>query len=472
MALIKELKGSFVGGKVSKPLQNRIDLEKFNTWLSEAKNTQIKPEGSISNRAGTVFVGVAKDVTYKLTINVNVSAMIIINGVEYTGTTASVDLPIGSTYSYSVSTEGYTTQEEDNLTLNSNTIKNIILESSATTYTFKITNEQGATISIKAGDADPVTGTGEVSVTELEGTRIEWSVTKEGYVTQGDTFALSSETVSPLPITLVEVTLARITIVSSQYGSTIKITADGQTDTYENVGWASKELQTGTEYSFEISKEGYVTEEGSGTLTTNKSVTRNLQLKTATIEDFVAGYNKVETVLTYQINKTAVYRIEIKGDGKTYIGSQARFNVNKGKGGKAVLEKTFIAGDELTVKGISKSVTINGTTYDYLTGVGVWLGAVCILVAGSGGGSCMGTASTTQYIGGSGYNGGQGTLANGLSYDGSYGNSNLENTGSCGEKIGSAYGGSGYVKSDYTSYATLTPSTNSNGSYVKIEYIG
>ena len=112
MALIKELKGSFVGGKVSKPLQNRTDLEKFNTWLTEAKNTQIKPEGSISNRAGTVFIGNAKDSTFRLTINVDVSSTIIINGEIYKNvTTKSVDLEVGSEYTYEVSAVGYDTKK-------------------------------------------------------------------------------------------------------------------------------------------------------------------------------------------------------------------------------------------------------------------------------------------------------------------------------------------------------------------------
>ena len=110
MAQLKDMKGSFVGGHVSPELQNRIDLEKFNTFLKEAKNTQLKPEGGVSNRAGTVFVGIAKTSTYRLTINVNVPANIIINGIVYTGTTASVDLPIdNATYEYkeSVSKKQY-----------------------------------------------------------------------------------------------------------------------------------------------------------------------------------------------------------------------------------------------------------------------------------------------------------------------------------------------------------------------------
>lgn len=186
MALIKELKGSFVGGKVSKPLQNRTDLEKFNTWLTEAKNTQIKPEGSISNRAGTVFIGTTKK-SYKLTVNVNVSATIIINGTEYTNiTTKSINLEEGSEYTYSVSAVGYETKSGSG-TLDENKVIDVTLEEDANTYTFTIDNgEQGATITIN--------GTEQSSLTASAGTYIEWSVEKEGYISQSGSFLLSEDT--------------------------------------------------------------------------------------------------------------------------------------------------------------------------------------------------------------------------------------------------------------------------------------
>lgn len=186
MALIKDLKGSFVGGQVSPTLQNRIDLQKFNTWLKEAKNTKIQPEGGVSNRAGTVFIGSAKGATFELTINVNVAATIIINGREYTGlTTKSVKLDVGSEYTYEVSAVGYETKS-GNGTLNADETINITLEADSNEYTFTIDNgEQGATITIN--DVEQST------ITAQAGTLIEWSVSKEGYVSQSGSFLLSED---------------------------------------------------------------------------------------------------------------------------------------------------------------------------------------------------------------------------------------------------------------------------------------
>lgn len=195
MALIKELKGSFVGGKVSKPLQNRTDLEKFNTWLTEAKNTQIKPEGSISNRAGTIYVGECKVPSYRLTINVNVSATIIVNGVTYTGSSIYVDLPTeDASYEYEIGAEGYTKQTDDG-TLTEDTTINVTLEANANDYTFEITpTPVDATVTIN--------GTEQSSITAPAGTLIEWEVSKTGYVTQSGSFLLGSDTESPMVVTL------------------------------------------------------------------------------------------------------------------------------------------------------------------------------------------------------------------------------------------------------------------------------
>lgn len=195
MALIKELKGSFVGGQVSPELQNRIDLEKFNTFLKEAKNTKIKPEGGISNRAGTVFIGVGKVPSYRLTINVNVSATIIVNGVTYTGSNIYVDLPTeDASYEYEIGAEGYDTKTGSG-TITEDTTISITLEADATQYTFTISNSQGATITINEVE--------QSSITANSGTTINWSVEKEGYVSQSGTFILSedkNETITLEPI--------------------------------------------------------------------------------------------------------------------------------------------------------------------------------------------------------------------------------------------------------------------------------
>ena len=186
MTLLKELKGSFVGGQVSPELQNRIDLEKFNTFLKEAKNTQIKPEGGISNRAGTVFIGKAKGATFLLTINVNVTANIIVNGIEYKNvSTKTIELDADSEYTYEVSAVGYETKTGGN-TITSNETVDVELDEDTNTYVFSIDNgTQGATITINEEERSSITATA--------GTQITWKVEKEGFVTQTDTFFLSQD---------------------------------------------------------------------------------------------------------------------------------------------------------------------------------------------------------------------------------------------------------------------------------------
>ena len=185
MALIKELKGTFVGGKISRSLQNRIDLDKFNTWLAEAKNTQIKPEGSISNRAGTIYVATAKSEGYRLTINSNVTATIIINGVVYESQTSKyVTLEEGSQYTYSVGAEGYTVVSGSG-TITGNKVITVELEATADNYTFSITNSQGATITINEVE--------QSSITASSGKLVEWKVEKTGYATQSGAFLLTED---------------------------------------------------------------------------------------------------------------------------------------------------------------------------------------------------------------------------------------------------------------------------------------
>lgn len=494
MALLKELKGSFVGGQVSPELQDRTDLEKFNTFLKEAKNTKIKPEGGISNRAGTIFIGVAKDATFRLTINVNVSATIIINGVSYTGTTKSVDLPVDSEYTYSVGASGYETQE-DSGPLTGNKEISVTLEISVEQYTFTITNDQSATISISVDGATPTTGTGSVSVTENSGATITWSVEKEGYVTQGGTFVLSEDTTEV--ITLVEISEATLTINATPADSTIKING-----VEVGTGTASQNLQINSAYTYEVSNSGYITQSGSGTITQNTTINITMQesfyqisgIKTEEANHYVS-YLKIQTLFTRTIATAGTYRITLKGAcgySKFVRSSDNSTTITKyGKGGTLVCEKSFTVGQVLTFKKIS------GASQDYSVptgsifraggcGIELLVDGSIVLVAGGGGAyETKSYQSGDKYngFGGGGYVGGNGWLWNGGGYvdqpdttrgyskDGTRGQSQVTNTGACGEKSahGNGYGGTGYVATGYT--ATTQYSANNDNGYIILEFV-
>jgi len=490
MALIKDMKGSFVGGKISRSLQNRIDLQKFNTWLKEAKNTFIKPEGSISNRPGTVFIGVAKTVSYRLTINVNVPATIIINGETFTGTSATIDLPIDNTsYEYSVSAEGYGVKIGSG-TITQNTTIDVELEESVTQYTFTITNEQGATISIKAGSETPVTGTGEVSVTAVEGTTIEWSVTKEGYNTQSDTILLSED--KDLEVTLVADKTITITAYPSNANITLVING---TDTYTGQSSVSAIVQSGDTYTYTVSLNDYSTDTGDGTIgNDNVSISVTLQQTSASVAN-VSTENLTDSVTSlfrYNINKNGQYSIDIKGEsgilyenGNSYYGNNNDY-IWTGKGGVAVGTISLTAGQVVEIKAIKggfESFLYQGiqTTYNGGCGIGVWIDDVLVLVVGGGAVEDSDYYRYGYTIGGGGYNGGISKLSIspnprqeeycGCSYDGTRGNNQTENAGSGGKTSYNAYGGSGYVKSEYSSSFTLTRNTNQAKASASITFV-
>lgn len=482
MALLKELKGSFVGGQVSPELQNRTDLEKFNTFVKEAKNTKIKPEGGISNRAGTIFVGNAKDTTFRLTINVNVTATIIINGVEYANvTTKSVDLPINTEYTYSVGAVGYAGQSGSG-TLTQNTTENITLETSVDTYTFTISNSQGATITIN--------GTEQSTITDNSGTTITWSVELEGYISQSGTFILTED--KTLEVTLEEQVNGTVTIVASPSYATIKI---------NNVVQNSITDLIGTTFTYEVSASGYVTDSGTLTITQpTETVTITLQETfielsgiNTTFENHYIAHLKVQTVFTKTINKSGTYRLTLKG-GCGYRCKRDEYgnrtNITKfSKGGTIVVDKELTAGQVLTVKKVSGASIdyYSGADFFLFGGAGVALFVDNVIKLMAGGGGAYRTfiyAGGDKYsgYGGGGYAGGYGSqytqtssydpeTYKGYSIDGTRGNSQVTDTGACGGKSAKAdgYGGTGYVATGYS--ATTQYNANNDDGYFKLEFI-
>lgn len=483
MALIKELKGSFVGGQVSPELQNRIDLEKFNTFLKEAKNTKIKPEGGISNRAGTVFIGEGKIPSWKLTINVNVSATIVINGEPYTGTSVTVDLPaVDASYEYTVSAVGYTTEHSSG-TITEDTTIEVELEVDTNSYKFKITNSQGADIKLTAnGTTTTATVENEVEVTA--GTQVDWEVKLTGYVAQKGTVYLY-ENITQQKTLSNKVTL---TITSTQNGTSITI--DGNEV-------SSKEVEIGDVVSIAVGKTGYITYSDNITILGNGIATKMGNYYNSTIYDITRTLNIdlmsrvidvqnvtndsgeiINNILAKYSYMAGQYRIELGGqNGRKTDGSVAQ-------AGKIQFEIDLKVGTYLRCN------VIGGKTIDgqYRSGaIEVRVNNVLFAVAGGAGYIKQVNGSQYSSAGGSGYVGGKtsGLLyTNGYSVDGTVGNS-TSNVGSNadGEYTGSVtgagttyygYGGSGYIKTDspYFNVTNITKTRHSGNAYLKIEFIG
>lgn len=472
MALIKDLKGSFVGGRVSPTLQNRIDLQKFNTWLKEAKNTKIQPEGGISNRAGTIFVGKAKAETLRLTFNINVSATVTINGISKTGTSVYFDLARGSIYEYTVNSAGYKA-EEGTVYLSENKVVSVTLEEDSTPCTLTITCETtGATVKINNVE--------QLSYTGVVGEEVSWEVSKEGYKTEKGKVILTEDI--EIPVTLEEVTTATLTINATPNNADISLVINGET--YSSQGQISKVLNTGDSYTYTVSCNNYVQETGSGEIEEDTTINVELQVHIMTINNIASTglQNNVQELASYKINKTGNYSISIKGEG---FNMTVNNNSVKVKGGTAIGTISLTKGATVYFK------AIKGGTANYATGgcgIGVWVGSECILAVG-GAGIQFGNS-------GGGYNGGakgyfsrynpgiggqemQDSSA-GYSYNGNTGTNQTPNNG-CGEGYSfnsglygfqmRSYGGSGYVKSEYSSNFTLTAANNSEKGFVQISFV-
>jgi phosphotransferase system HPr-like phosphotransfer protein len=463
---MKNLQPSFTGGEISESLQNRIDLQKFTTWLKQAKNTIIHPQGGISNRPGTLLVYPAKTFQFKIFFTITDSstemaldAVIKIDGVIVdTGSSVTVSLDANEEYAYEISAEGYVTQS-GTINLTSNTSLNIALIPTSDEYTFTISpTPVDATVMINEVE--------QSNITAISGTQITWSVSKDGYTTQSGSLILSKT--STLNVTLTQT--VTLTVEPSPSDATVIINGTEQTSLILNIG---------DSYTYSVSKTGYVTVNGSGTITEDTTLQIALSLSVVEISNIINPRNedsKVETIYEYTVTGDAIFEITLygQGGGDYYYPS---YNYANGAGGKIAIEKTFSNGDVFKIKRIDSGRWLNNIYAG--CGIGLWLNDVCIMVAGGGG---------TSGIGGGGYLGGFGVYNvslqnNGLSYDGTDTSGNTDyGSGAIGGKgQTNGYGGTGYILPELTEYLTLyeygsnygeSGSGNAAAGYAKIEYKG
>lgn len=59
--LTRHIQPSFAGGEVSPSLHSRVDSAAYQTWLKNACNFYVHPQGGASNRPGTAYMGTAKN---------------------------------------------------------------------------------------------------------------------------------------------------------------------------------------------------------------------------------------------------------------------------------------------------------------------------------------------------------------------------------------------------------------------------
>ena len=219
-------------------------------------------------------------------------ATVIINGVERTTITADY----GTTINWSVIKAHYTTQT-GSLTLTSDSTLPISLVLEQHTFAI-VPTPADATITIN--------GQTRSSITADYGTTITWSVSKEHYVTQSNTTTLTADTTLPVSLVLEQHTFA---IVPTPADATITI--NGQTR-------SSITADYGTTINWSVSKAHYTTQSGTLTLTGNSTINVNLVIDqhtftiTPTPADAIVVINGVQrstitadygTTITWSVSK-------------------------------------------------------------------------------------------------------------------------------------------------------------------------
>jgi phosphotransferase system HPr-like phosphotransfer protein len=228
--------------------------------------------GGISNRPGTLLVYPAKTFQFKIFFTITDSstemaldAVIKIDGVIVdTGSSVTVSLDANEEYAYEISAEGYVTQS-GTINLTSNTSLNIALIPTSDEYTFTISpTPVDATVMINEVE--------QSNITAISGTQITWSVSKDGYTTQSGSLILSKT--STLNVTLTQT--VTLTVEPSPSDATVIINGTEQTSLILNIG---------DSYTYSVSKTGYVTVNGSGTITEDTTLQIALSLSVVEISN-------------------------------------------------------------------------------------------------------------------------------------------------------------------------------------------
>lgn len=419
---------------------------------------------------------------YELTINpIPENAKVIINGIIAN----QLVLPANTEYTWKVELAGYITQngtgtltEDTTLEIDLNNPPSILdCEITAKVYDVDAGNINITDSSTIEWTIDGETTTGD-TVTAQTGQTVQWTVSKDGYITQTGTYDVPELTTEKT----IEISLYR-----QEYTLTIVPTPESATVVINGQERRTITLKLGRDYTYEISATGYIQETGSGTLTEDTTITTTMQRTSVSYTNLRAtiSNNKPTTyginyVATYNIKKTGTYKVSLGGSkGHILVGNETLNPATKG--GTAVLQTTFTSGDTITI------YRIDGGYWQTMcyggSGIGIKVNDVWTLVVG-GGGRGYETNNSYRMSGGGGYIGGGSTglpaqTVGGISYNGSAG-SGTGNTNGSGEtnNVGNVlsptyvYGGTGYVISSLSSYATMTTGNNSSEGYAIIEYIG
>ena len=209
-----------------------------------ADETQTLPVELVKQQVTLTIVPTPEDATVKL------------NGVVQ----KSVTVDYGTQVTYEVSKTGYDTKTD---TVVVNETKSLPITLSKTQVTLTITpTPSNATVIINDVERK--------SITVDYGTKVTYAVSATGYVSKsGEETVIANKT---LPVALVKQQVT-VTIVPTPADATVKI--DGEVKSEVTVDY-------GTEISYEVSKTGYVSKSGTETVTATKTLTVVLEVQKVT----------------------------------------------------------------------------------------------------------------------------------------------------------------------------------------------
>ena len=190
---------------------------------------------------------------YTLTIAPTPSdATVTLTAAGYTQQGNSIEVPAGTSVSYSVSKTGYITSSN---TITVNSTDTLPISLTIEQHTLTITpNPIDANVELTASGYTPVSGTGSQSITVDYGTVVNYVVTKTGYTTITNAETVNADNTLTVNMSVAQYT---ITVNPTPADATVTLSAVG----FSQVGNAIT-VNYGTQVDWSVAKQGFTTQSG------------------------------------------------------------------------------------------------------------------------------------------------------------------------------------------------------------------
>jgi hypothetical protein len=319
----------------AKVLLNGIERKSITVFEGSTVSYQVSAPGYIT-QSGSVIVNEDQELnielikTWTFTINATPSdAVVMINDEPV----SSVTVPEGTLVKWSVSKEGYRTQEGQQ-----NVFENVVLDIELVL----VPKQYTLTIVPTPSNAKVVmNGQETTSITVDEGTSVTYEVSLEGYETVTDTVVVNEPTEISVVLELVSYTF---TINPNPEDSVVTM---NEQLTNSVIGKA------GTVVQWSVSKPGYVEQEGTETITSDKTldiVLAEITKYTFTINptpaDAIVTINgEVQNSITAEENTLITWSVEAEG----YISQSGEYTLTENYTLDVVLEENVPVWEDYTI---------------------------------------------------------------------------------------------------------------------------